>query len=105
VIGLIFLLAMFYGKGILSGSLMSAANITLFLLFMWHSLNFILWVGYVPRVVSDIARSSGEEAMRSLVFGADFGFSLSKIHLFVAVGALLSYIIILILRKTLNKDD
>ncbi|MBU0536727.1 MAG: hypothetical protein KKE20_07200, partial [Nanoarchaeota archaeon] len=103
IIGLIALVALFYHKGpVLASSLNSSLNITLFLLFMWHAINFAFWVGYIPQVLSKIARTSGE-SLRALVFGADFGFSLSKLHLFVAVISLVLFIIIIIVRRARSR--
>ncbi|MBD3313669.1 hypothetical protein GF345_04465 [Candidatus Woesearchaeota archaeon] len=103
VIGLIFLFVLFYHRGeVLAGSLYSAVNITLFLLFLWHSINFVVWIGYVPRVLSVLAKSSGE-SLRALVFGADFGFSLAKLHLFVAVLSLIIFIVIIVIRRSRSK--
>ncbi len=104
LIGIVSLVALFYRrKDVLLGSLASTLNITLFLLFFWHALMFIFWVGFIPRVLSTIVRSSGD-AMRALFFGADFGFSLSKLHLFVAVGALILFIITIIVRRASSKE-
>ncbi|MFO8016178.1 MAG: hypothetical protein R6U32_03675 [Candidatus Woesearchaeota archaeon] len=102
VIGLISLLALYRRKELLGRSLLKIVNATLFLLFLFHTIMFIIWTGYVPRVLSTLARSSGE-SLRAMVFGADFGFAFAKLHLIVAAASLVLLVIIIIIRKALRR--
>ncbi len=102
LIGIVSLAALYRGRDVLAGTFMTVVNATLFLLFLLHTIIFIIWTGCVPRVMSALARSSGE-SLKVLVFGADFGFSLAKLHLVTAAVSLVLLIIIIIIRKARNR--
>ena len=102
VIGLISLLGLYRKRDVLSRSLLTIVNATLFILFLFHTIMFILWTGYAPKVVSTLARSSGE-SLRAMVFGADFGFAFAKMHLIVAASSLVLLVIIIIIRKAVRR--
>ncbi|MFC1752584.1 hypothetical protein ACFL96_04225 [Thermoproteota archaeon] len=103
VIGLLFLIILFIKKPHdLIDYIFTSVNITVFLIFLYNLVFFLLWILYLPHIITVLARSTAEP-MELLFFGASFGFSLSKLHMFVAIGTLILFIVLMIIRRTTRK--